>query len=139
MGFFFSVGVDVYKVMLINGVYFGLYLCYVNMDLEKGVWFGSIMIVIDVLQFFIIYIYFSMDFFFNFWQFVLNNIYVYQRWIFWKYDVVFQMLDYGIERWMYVVILYLGCIWYEFVVVGCYEIGWCMFVYFGNDFVLSIN
>jgi hypothetical protein len=45
-----SSGVDMYKVAPTNGVYFGPYLRYVNMDLERGIWLGSILLVTDAAQ-----------------------------------------------------------------------------------------
>ena len=43
-------GVDMYKLAPTNGVYFGPYLKYINMDLERGVWLGSILLVTDTAQ-----------------------------------------------------------------------------------------
>jgi hypothetical protein len=43
-------GVDMYKVVPTNGVYFGPYLRYTNIDLERGLWLGSILLVTDVPQ-----------------------------------------------------------------------------------------
>ena len=40
-------GVDRYKVAATNGVYFGPYLRYTNMDVDNGIWFGSILLVTD--------------------------------------------------------------------------------------------
>lgn len=45
-----SAGVDMYKVAPTNAVYFGPYLKYINMDLERGMWLGSIMLVADAPQ-----------------------------------------------------------------------------------------
>jgi hypothetical protein len=45
-----SAGVDMYKVLPTNGVYFGPYLRYTNIDLERGLWLGSILLVTDVPQ-----------------------------------------------------------------------------------------
>ena len=45
-----SSGVDMYKVAPTNGVYFGPYLRYTNMDMERGLWLGSIMLVTDAPQ-----------------------------------------------------------------------------------------
>ncbi|KAK0748185.1 hypothetical protein B0T21DRAFT_446963 [Apiosordaria backusii] len=134
-----SAGVDVYKVMPTNGVYFGPYLRYVNMDLEKGVWLGSIMIVTDAPQPPTIHIHLSMDLSPNPRQLVPNNIHTHQRWTFWKYDVALQMSDHGTERWTYAVTSHLGCTRYEFVVAGRYETGWRMLAHSGNDFAPSTN
>lgn len=40
-------GVDRYKVAATNGVYFGPYLRYTNMDVDNGIWLGSILLVTD--------------------------------------------------------------------------------------------
>ncbi len=45
-----SSGVDMYKVAPTNGVYFGPYLRYTNMDIERGLWLGSILLVTDAPQ-----------------------------------------------------------------------------------------
>lgn len=45
-----SAGIDVYKVAPTNGVYFGPYLRYTNMDLERGIWLGSILLVSESPQ-----------------------------------------------------------------------------------------
>ncbi|GAB1310429.1 WW domain-containing protein [Madurella fahalii] len=134
-----SAGVDVYKVMPTNGVYFGPYLRYVNMDLEKGIWLGSIMIVTDAPQPPTIHIHLSVDLSPNPRQLIPHNIYTHQRWTFYKYDVDLQMSDHGTERWTYAVTSHLGCTRYEFVVAGRYETGWRMIAHSGNDFAPSTN
>ncbi|KAK4230503.1 hypothetical protein QBC38DRAFT_28997 [Podospora fimiseda] len=134
-----SSGVDVYKVMPTNGVYFGPYLRYVNMDLERGVWHGSIMIVTDAPQPPTIHIHLSMDLSPNPRQLIPKNIYTHQRWVFYKYDVDLQMSDHGTERWTYAVTSHLGCTRYEFVVAGRYETGWRMIAHSGNDFSPNTN
>ncbi|KAK4464830.1 hypothetical protein QBC42DRAFT_195979 [Cladorrhinum samala] len=134
-----SSGVDVYKVMPTNGVYFGPYLRYVNMDLEKGIWLGSILIVTDAPQPPTIHIHLSVDLSPNPRQLIPNNIYTHQRWVFYKYDVALQMSDHGTERWTYAVTSHLGCTRYEFVVAGRYETGWRMISHSGNDFAPSTN
>jgi len=40
-------GVEMYKVAPTNGVYFGPYLRYTNMDVDNGIWHGSIMLITD--------------------------------------------------------------------------------------------
>lgn len=134
-----SAGVDMYKVMPTNGVYFGPYLRYVNMDLEKGIWLGSIMIVTDAPQPPTIHIHLSVDLSPNPRQLIPHNIYTHQRWTFYKYDVDLQMSDHGTERWTYAVTSHLGCTRYEFVVAGRYETGWRMIAHSGNDFAPSTN
>jgi hypothetical protein len=45
-----TAGMDVYKVAPTNSVYFGPYLRYMNMDVERGLWMGSILLVTDAAQ-----------------------------------------------------------------------------------------
>lgn len=56
-----SSGVDMYKVAPTNGVYFGPYLRYTNMDIERGLWLGSILLVTDAPQPPVIHIHQSVD------------------------------------------------------------------------------
>ncbi|KAK0618159.1 hypothetical protein B0T17DRAFT_592030 [Bombardia bombarda] len=134
-----SAGVDMYKVMPTNGVYFGPYLRYVNMDLEKGVWLGSILIVTDAPQPPTIHLHLSNDLSPNPRQLIPHNIYTHQRWVFYKYDLDLQMSEHGTERWTYAVTSHLGCTRYEFVVAGRYETGWRMIAHSGNDFAPGTN
>lgn len=134
-----SAGIDVYKVTPTNGVYFGPYLRYVNMDLEKGVWHGSILLVTDGSQPPTIHLHLSVDLSPNPRQLIPQNIYQHQRWSFYKYDMDLQMSEQGTERWTYAVTSHLGCTRYEFVVAGRYETGWRMIAHSGNDFAPSTN
>ena len=131
-------GVDMYKVHPTNGVYFGPYLRYVNMDIEKGLWLGSIMIVTDAPQPPTIHIHQSMDLSPNPRQLIPHSIYTHQRWQFYKYDVDLQMTE-ATERWTYAVTSHLGCTRYEFVVAGRYETGWRFMAHSGNDFAASTS
>jgi hypothetical protein len=45
-----TAGMDVYKVAPTNSVYFGPYLRYMNMDVERGLWMGSILLITDAAQ-----------------------------------------------------------------------------------------
>jgi len=40
-------GIERYKIEPQNGVYFGPYLRYTNMDIENGIWYGSVLLVTD--------------------------------------------------------------------------------------------
>lgn len=134
-----SAGVDVYKVTPTNGVYFGPYLRYVNMDVEKGLWLGSIMIITDAPQPPTIHIHLSQDLSPNPQQLVPHAIFTHQRWQFYKYDVALPMGPAGTERWTYAVTSHLGCTRYEFVVAGRHETGWRMIAHSGNDFAPSTS
>ncbi|KAI1264103.1 hypothetical protein F5Y18DRAFT_83994 [Xylariaceae sp. FL1019] len=131
-------GVDMYKVHPTNNVYFGPYLRYVNMDIEKGSWLGSIMIVSDSPQPPTIHIHPSMDLSPNPRQLIPHSIYTHQRWQFYKYDVNLQMTE-TTERWTYAITSHLGCTRYEFVVAGRSETGWRFVAHSGNDFAASTS
>ncbi|OTA94421.1 hypothetical protein M434DRAFT_264693 [Hypoxylon sp. CO27-5] len=132
-------GVDMYKVQPTNGVYFGPYLRYTNMDVEKGIWLGSILIVTDAPQPPTIHIHLSVDLSPNPRQLIPHSIYTHQRWQFFKYDIDLQMGEGGTERWTYAVTSHLGCTRYEFVVAGRSETNWRFIAHSGNDFAASTS
>lgn len=134
-----SAGVDMYRITPTNGVYFGPYLRYVNMDLEKGNWLGSIMIVTDAPQPPTIHYHLSQDLSPNPRQAHAHPITTHQRWTFYKYDLELKMGEGGTERWTYAVTSHLGCTRYEFVVAGRYENGWRFLAHSGNDFSVSTS
>jgi hypothetical protein len=123
-----------YRIQPTNGVYFGPYLRYGNMDVEKGIWYGSILIVTDAPQPPTIHIHQSVDLSPNPRQLQPHIIYTHQRWSFHKYDVDLQMSEAGTERWTYAVTSHLGCTRYEFVVAGRQETTWRFIAHSGNDF-----
>ncbi|KAJ6446241.1 WW domain-containing protein [Purpureocillium lavendulum] len=134
-----SSGVDMYRIQPTNGVYFGPYLRYVNMDLETGVWHGSILIVTDAPQPPTIHLHLSMDLSPNPKQLQPHVIYTHQRWSFYKYEIDVQMGEGGTERWTYAVTSHLGCTRYEFVVAGRHELGWRFLAHSGNDFAAGTS
>ncbi|KAL1868682.1 hypothetical protein Daus18300_005816 [Diaporthe australafricana] len=134
-----SAGVDMYKVAPTNGVYFGPYLRYTNMDVEKGHWLGSIMIVTDAPQPPTIHMHLSVDLSPNPRQLVPQSIYTHQRWTFYKYEIDLPMGEGASERWTYAITSHLGCTRYEFVVAGRHENGWRFIAHSGNDFAVSTS
>ncbi|KAI2640733.1 hypothetical protein GGS26DRAFT_175060 [Hypomontagnella submonticulosa] len=132
-------GVDMYKVQPTNGVYFGPYLRYTNMDIEKGVWLGSILVVTDAPQPPTIHIHLSVDLSPNPRQLIPHSIYTHQRWQFFKYDLELQMGEGATDRWTYAVTSHLGCTRYEFVVAGRSETNWRFIAHSGNDFAASTS
>ena len=133
-----SSGVDLYKVAPTNGVYFGPYLRYTNMDLERGIWLGSILLVTDAPQPPTIHIHQSVDLSPNPRQLKAHNIAKHQRWTFYKYEVDLQM-DESAAKWTYAITSHLGCTRYEFLVAGRHETGWRFIATSGNDFTLSVS
>jgi PhoD related phosphatase/WW domain len=132
-------GVDMYKIAPTNSVYFGPYLKYINMDLERGVWLGSIMLVTDAPQPPTIHIHQSVDLSPNPRQLKANPIYTHQRWVFYRYDVDLQMGEGPGDKWTYAITSHLGCTRYEFLVAGRYETNWRFIAHSGNDFAPSTN
>ncbi|KAA8652262.1 hypothetical protein EYZ11_004582 [Aspergillus tanneri] len=134
-----SSGVDVYKVVPTNGVYFGPYLRYTNMDVERGIWLGSILLVTDAAQPPTIHIHQSLDLSPNPRQLKPMSIAAHQRWAFYKYDIDCQMDDSGPAKWTYAITSHLGCTRYEFLVAGRHESNWRLVTTSGNDFSLNVN
>ncbi|CRG87916.1 putative protein YGR266W [Talaromyces islandicus] len=132
-------GVELYKVAATNGVYFGPYLRYCNMDLERGLWLGSILLVTDAPQPPTIHIHQSVDLSPNPRQLKALNISQHQRWVFYKYDIDLQMDETGPAKWTYAITSHLGCTRYEFLVAGRHETNWRFIATSGNDFALNVN
>lgn len=132
-----SAGVDMYKVAPTNGVYFGPYLRYVNMDFERGIWLGTIMLVTDAPQPPTIHIHQSVDLSPNPRQLKPNPISTHQRWTFYRYDVDLQMSEGASDKWTYAITSHLGCTRYEFLVAGRYETNWRFIAHSGNDFAMN--
>ena len=134
-----SAGVEMYKIAPTNGVYFGPYLRYTNMDLERGIWLGSILLVTDAPQPPTIHIHQSIDLSPNPRQLKASPISVHQRWTFYRYDVDLQMEEHTGAKWTYAITSHLGCTRYEFLVAGKTESSWRFIATSGNDFSLSVN
>ena len=134
-----NAGVDIYKVAPTNGVYFGPYLRYTNMDLERGVWLGSILLVTDAPQPPTIHIHQSIDLSPNPRQLKASPISVHQRWTFYRYDIDLQMDEHMSAKWTYAITSHLGCTRYEFLVASRNETNWRFIATSGNDFSLSVN
>ena len=134
-----TAGVDMYRVAPTNGVYFGPYLRYTNMDLERGIWLGSILLITDAPQPPTIHIHQSVDLSPNPRQLKACQISVHQRWAFYRYDVDLQMEEHTSAKWTYAITSHLGCTRYEFLVAGRNETNWRFIATSGNDFSLNVN
>ncbi len=134
-----SAGVDMYKVAPTNGVYFGPYLRYVNMDFENGLWLGTIMLVTDAPHPPTIHIHKSVDLSPNPRQLKPNPIFTHQRWQFYRYDVDLPMSDGPGDKWTYAITSHLGCTRYEFLVAGRHETNWRFIAHSGNDFAMNTS
>lgn len=135
-----SAGVDMYKIQPSNGVYLGPYLRYTNMDLERGLWLGSILLITDAAtQPPTIHIHQSMDLSPNPRQLKAHPIHSHQRWIFYRYDVDLKMDEAGPAKWTYAITSHLGCTRYEFLVAGRHETSWRFVAHSGNDFAINVS
>lgn len=134
-----SAGVDLYKIAPTNGVYFGPYLRYTNMDLERGLWLGSIMLITDASSPPTIHIHQSIDLSPNPRQLKANVLHSHQRWVFYRYDVDLVMEDDRPSKWTYAITSHLGCTRYEFLVAGRHEQSWRWIAHSGNDFEINVN
>ncbi|KAK2738265.1 hypothetical protein FQN57_007128 [Myotisia sp. PD_48] len=132
-------GVELYKVVPTNGVYFGPYLRYTNIDMERGLWLGSILLVTDASQPPTIHIHKSVDLSPNPRQLNPVRIAAHQRWTFYKYNIDLQMDDAGPDKWTYAITSHLGCTRYEFLVAGQHETNWRFIATSGNDFSLNVS
>jgi PhoD related phosphatase/WW domain len=133
-----SSGVDLYKVVPTNGVYFGPYLRYMNMDLERELWLGSLLLVTDGPQPPTIHIHQSLDLSPNPRQLKALQISQHQRWMFYKYEVDLKMED-APAKWTYAITSHLGCTRYEFLVAGRHDTNWRFVAHSGNDFGLNVS
>lgn len=133
-----SSGVDLYKVVPTNGVYFGPYLRYANMDLERELWLGSILLVTDGPQPPTIHIHQSLDLSPNPRQLKASLISQHQRWMFYKYEVDLKMED-APAKWTYAITSHLGCTRYEFLVAGRQDTNWRFVAHSNNDFGLNVS
>ncbi|KAL6250607.1 hypothetical protein RBB50_002909 [Rhinocladiella similis] len=132
-------GIDIYKVVATNGVYFGPYLRYTNMDIDRGIWYGSILLVTDAPQPPTIHIHQSLDLSPNPRQLKAASISQHQRWTFYKYEIDLQMEESGPAKWTYAITSHLGCTRYEFLVAGKHETNWRFIATSGNDFTLNVG
>ncbi|KAF4311020.1 hypothetical protein GTA08_BOTSDO13621 [Botryosphaeria dothidea] len=117
-------GVDMYKIQPTNGVYFGPYLRYTNMDLERASDYTHSS---------------ECGPFSNPRQLKANPIYSHQRWIFYRYDIDLKMEENHAAKWTYAVTSHLGCTRYEFLVAGRHETSWRFIAHSGNDFALNVG
>ncbi|EME79935.1 uncharacterized protein MYCFIDRAFT_204389 [Pseudocercospora fijiensis CIRAD86] len=135
-----SAGVDMYKIAPSNAVYFGPYLRYTNMDLERGLWLGSIMLITDAgNQPPTIHLHQSQDLSPNPRQLKAHPIHSHQRWIFYRYDIDLRMEETGASKWTYAITSHLGCTRYEFLVAGRSETSWRFVAHSGNDFAINVS
>jgi hypothetical protein len=110
------------------------------MDLERGLWLGSIMVICESsTQPPTIHIHQSTDLSPNPRQLKAHPIQSHQRWIFYRYDVDLRMDEAGPAKWTYAITSHLGCTRYEFLIAGRQETSWRFVAHSGNDFALNVS
>ena len=132
-----SSGVNMYNIAPANGVYFGPYLRYTNMDVENGIWYGSILMVTDANPP-TVHIHQTVDLSPSPRQLKANFIYQHQRWMFFRYDIDLRMEE-DEARWTYAITSHLGCTRYEFLIAARNERSWRFIGHSGNDFDWNVN
>ena len=132
-------GVEQYKIVPTNSVYFGPYLRYTNMDIERGLWLGSILLITNTPHPPTIHMHQSVDLSPNPRQLKANPIYTHQTWMFYRYDVELKMEEDHAAKWTYAITSHLGCTRFEFLVAGRHETSWRFIAHSGNDFALNVN
>lgn len=126
--------IELYKIAPTNGVYFGPYLRYTNIDIQKGIWLGSILLITEASQLPTIYIHKSVDLSPNPRQLKPISISIHQKWTFYRFNLDLLMNDETSDKWTYAVTTHLGCTRYEFTIAGRYETNWKLIAHSGNDF-----
>lgn len=131
-------GIDQFPITPVNGEYFGPYLRYTNMNLERGIWLGSIMLVTEYGQAPTIHIHMSRDLSPNPRQLKGMPIYTHRSWTFFRYDIDLQMEEMP-EMWTYAISTPLGCTRFEYLVAGRYERNWRFIGHSCNEFSLGVK
>lgn len=108
------------------------------MDIERGIWLGSIMIVTASPQPPTLHLHRSIDLSPNPRQLKANPIFTHRSWTFYRYDIDIQMGDIG-EKWTYAITSLLGITRYEFLVAGRAERNWRFIAHSCNGFSLSVK
>ncbi|KAF3186119.1 hypothetical protein TWF788_003587 [Orbilia oligospora] len=125
-------GVSMFKVAPSNGVYFGPHLRYTNMDLEQGIWLGSILLVtaVDPPT---IHLHQTIDLSPNPRQLEGHPIFAHKNWTFYRYDIDIRMAETP-TKWTYAVTSLAGCTRYEFLVAAKQDRSWRFIAHSCNDF-----
>ncbi|KAI5308668.1 hypothetical protein KEM55_005147, partial [Ascosphaera atra] len=132
-------GIEQRPLVPANEVYFGPYLRYNNINFDRGLWLGSILLVTESTQPPSIHIHQSADLSPNPRQLHPIKLTKHRNWVFYKYVVELPMEEQGAVKWTYAVTSPLGCTRYEFLVAGLQDLHWRMLVTSGNDFSSNVN
>jgi len=109
------------------------------MDIERGLWLGSILLITNTPHSPTSHIHQSTDLSPNPRQLKANPIYSHQTWIFYRYDIDLKMEEDHAAKWTYAITSHLGCTRFEFLVAGRHETSWRFIAHSGNDFALNVN
>lgn len=131
-------GVDMYQDKPSNGVYFGPYLRFINIDLQAGVWLGSIMLVTDIPSPPTINIHQSEDLRPNPPALQAQQIHTHKRWCFFRYNISLKQ-DHTDVKYIYAVTSHLGCSRYEFLLPGYNNPIVRFIAHSHEDFAISVS
>lgn len=107
------------------------------MDLEHGIWLGSLLLVtaVDPPS---VHIHQSLDLSPNPRQLEGHPIFAHKNWTFYRYDIDIPMGDLP-AKWTYAVTSHLGCTRYEFLVAARTDRSWRFIAHSCNDFSPNVN
>lgn len=121
-----------------NGVYFGPYLRYTNMDLERGLWLGSVLLATQMPQPPSIHLHQTVDLSPNPRQLRANPIYRHTKFTFYRYDIAIEMQEIP-TKWTYAVSSHIDCHRHEFLVAGKYDTNWRFIAHSQNAFAPGVT
>ncbi|KAK9468103.1 hypothetical protein V1512DRAFT_128022 [Lipomyces arxii] len=129
----------VYHSVPSNGTFFGPYLRYKNVDVVNGVWFGSVMVVIESSD--APYFQFHPTSDITQIQAVAPRvIYQYKNYKFFRYELtIHQSRGYTDQFWTYALTLFGKTFTYQFLVAGSEETEWKFMAFSCADFSLGVS
>ncbi|KAK9493397.1 hypothetical protein V1508DRAFT_438992 [Lipomyces doorenjongii] len=139
-GKFGVVDIDtVYRAVPSNGMFFGPYLRYGNLDLNTGTWYGSVMIVIGskVAPYFQIHPTNDIG---QIRAIEARQIYQFENFRFFRYNIALKQLPGNTGQfWTYAITHQGNTLTYKFIVAGMQETEWKFMAFSCADFSLSVK
>ncbi|KAK9368716.1 hypothetical protein V1509DRAFT_622573 [Lipomyces kononenkoae] len=129
----------VYRAVPSNGLFFGPYLRYGNIDLQTGIWYGSVMIVIGskVAPYFQIHPANDIS---HIRTIDARQVYQFENFRCFRYNIAIKQLpgDTG-QFWTYAITHQGNTLTYQFIVAGMLETEWKFMAFSCADFSLSVK
>ncbi|KAK9452777.1 hypothetical protein V1511DRAFT_506963 [Dipodascopsis uninucleata] len=128
-----------YRSIPSNGLFFGPYLRYGNIDLQTGIWSGSVMIVVRSVDAPLFQIHPSLDIG-KMGTVEATLIYQFEDYRFFRYNLFLpQRPGIDSEFWTYAITLNGQTLTYQFLVAGAHETTWRFMAFSCADFSLSVK